>query len=393
MESFGVLAWLVLHVSVLIELGPNFAATRRAGSPAESPETLLHAPDGARQKTMAKRKDAEAKSKATPPISKAAKTNSSVIERLLDTKMEPAAAGAPPAELAAPGAHAAAGGAPEATEKAGAAPEEAAGPARMVAPASYEWALQPSEAEASEAEASEAKAPPAEETEKEAAAAERKATQAEEARKNELQEEAAAKKARGTLVAKEAEAKAKAENQKAAAGAIPISFTALLEMDTSVDQSQYIGTWATATKLFVDTKLLAFLRERPLEVGFNVPADVMLIAPLAITAASGGADLTGFREVLRYDNMMIAFSKTRQYEAAGTVWMCEVSADPVVDTLSVSQVESAMAAFSKAAFLQSSNHAASRRFSFDVPLPLQVVDPLVAQRRPPQQTLARTQVS
>jgi hypothetical protein len=395
MESFGVLAWLVLHVSVLMEFCPNFAATRRAGSPAESPETLLHAPDGARQKTMAKRKDAEAKSKATPPISKAAKTNSSVIERLLDTKMEPAAAGAPPAaagappaELAAPGAHAAAGGAPEATEKAGAAPEEAAGPARMVAPASYELALQPSEAEASEAEASEAeaseaKAPPAEETEKEAAAAERKATQAEEARKNELQEEAAAKKARGTLVAKEAEAKAKAENQKAAAGAIPISFTALLEMDTSVDQSQYIGTWATATKLFVDTELLAFLRERPSKVGFNVPADVMLIAPLAITAASGGADLTGFREVLRYDNMMIAFSKTRQYEAAGTVWMCEVSADPVADTLSVSQVESAMAAFSKAAFLQSSNHAASRRFSFDVPLPLQVVDPLVAQRRPP----------
>ena len=114
-----------------------------------------------------------------------------------------------------------------------------------------------------------------------------------------------------------------------------------------------------------------------------MPADVMLIAPLAITAACGGADLKGFREVLRYDNMMLAFSKTGQYEAAGTVWMCEVTTDPVVDTLSVSQVESAMAAFSKEAFLQSSSHAPNRRFSFDVPPPVQVVDPHVAQRRAP----------
>ena len=63
------------------------------------------------------------------------------------------------------------------------------------------------------------------------------------------------------------------------------------------------------------------------------------------------------------------------------MWMCEVTTDPVVDTLSVSQVESAMAAFSKDAFCQSSTHAPNRRYSFDGALPVHVVDLRVAQRR------------
>ena len=345
-----------------------------------------------------KRESDAATGAAAAPKAKVAKNNdtpgpeSSVVEQLLQTgakTQEPAAAaaaapsapaapGAPPAELPALAAPAAAGAAPEAAPAATGATEEAgAAPAAGKAP-------EQEKAKKAETEAPEAEASPAEEatetatkTEKEAAAAERKPKQAEEARKKELRKEEAAKKARGTLDAKEAEEKAK----KAAAGAIPISFTAMLEMDTSVDQSQYIGTWAANTKFWVDTTLLAFLRERQHKVGFTVPADVMLVAPLAITAACGGADLKGFREVLHYDNMMLALSKTRQYEAAGTVWMCEVNTDPVVDTLSVSQVESAMAAFSHAAFLQSSSHVPSRHFSFDVPLPVQVVDPKVAQRR------------
>ena len=60
--------------------------------------------------------------------------------------------------------------------------------------------------------------------------------------------------------------------------------------------------------------------------------------------------------------------------------MCEVITDSVVDTLSVSQVESALAAFSQAAFLRSSTHAPDRRFSFDVPLPVHIVDTSVAQK-------------
>ena len=184
-----------------------------------------------------------------------------------------------------------------------------------------------------------------------------------------------AKEARETRDAKKAE-----ETKKAAAGAIPISFTALLEMDTAVDQSQYLRKWAAVTKSFVDSTLLAFLRKRSQKVGFTVPADVMLLAPLAISDASGCAQLNGFRDVLQYNNMMLALAKTGQYEAAGTVWMCEIITDSVVDTLSVSQVESALAAFSQAAFLRSSTHAPNRRFSFDVPLPVHMVDTSVAQK-------------
>ena len=132
----------------------------------------------------------------------------------------------------------------------------------------------------------------------------------------------------------------------------------------------------------MDSTLLAFLRARPREVGFTVPTDVMLIQPLAISDAGGCAHLKGFREVLDYNNMMLALSKSGQCEAAGTIWMCEVSTDSVVDTLSVSQVESAMGAFSQEAFLRSSNHAPNRRYSFDVPLPVQVVDTEVAQKTP-----------
>ena len=155
----------------------------------------------------------------------------------------------------------------------------------------------------------------------------------------------------------------------------------MLEMDSAEDQSEYLRAWASNAKIWVDSTLLEFLKERSHKVGFPVPSDVMLIAPLAIDSACGGADLKGFREVLHYNNMMLAFGKTSQYEAAGTVWMCEFSTDTVVDTFSVSQVECAMAAFSTDAFRRSSTHAPNRRYSFDVPLPVHVVDTKVAQRR------------
>ena len=89
-------------------------------------------------------------------------------------------------------------------------------------------------------------------------------------------------------------------------------------MDTSVDQSHYIRNWAADTKRFVDTTLLAFLRERKDKVSFTVPADVMLISPLQIADAVGGANLNSFREVFNYDNMMLSVSKTGGHEAAGT---------------------------------------------------------------------------
>ena len=106
---------------------------------------------------------------------------------------------------------------------------------------------------------------------------------------------------------------AKENAKKAAAGAIPLCFTSLLEMDTTEDQSKYLQTWAANMKYWVDMKLLAFLRDKPHKAPFTVPGDVMLIPPLAITASSGSSELAGFREVLHFKNMMLSFAKTGQY--------------------------------------------------------------------------------
>ena len=54
---------------------------------------------------------------------------------------------------------------------------------------------------------------------------------------------------------------------------------------------------------------------------------------MATNALCAGAEFTGFREVLHYDNMMLSFSQTTQYDAAGTVFVCEVLTDPVVDNV------------------------------------------------------------
>ena len=83
-----------------------------------------------------------------------------------------------------------------------------------------------------------------------------------------------------------------------------------------------------------------------------------------------------------YDNLVASFSRTKQYEAAGTVWML----DPIcsdIDDVSVSQLEGAMGMWSEATYRLSSSHAPSRRLSFDVLLPVSVVDEKVAQRVEP----------
>ena len=164
---------------------------------------------------------------------------------------------------------------------------------------------------------------------------------------------------------------------------MPIDFRDLLEMETATDQNQYLAAWAAKTKVYGDTALIDFLKERSNKVSFPVPSDVMLIPPLAINVAASGAQLTSFREVMNFDNMMLAFAKTSEYEAAGTVWMLDAVGTSDKDSLSVSQLESAMWKWSPEAYLMSSAHAPSRRFSFDVPLPAQVVDIKVAQRQSP----------
>ena len=121
------------------------------------------------------------------------------------------------------------------------------------------------------------------------------------------------------------------------------------------------------------------------KINFPVPNDVMLIAPLAISDAVSGADLTAFREVMNFDNLVTSFQKTNQYESAGTIWMLDcVIAASTGDSLSISQLESALEKWSPEAFRASSKCEKDRRFTFDVPVPAQVVDIKNVQRRTPE---------
>ena len=146
---------------------------------------------------------------------------------------------------------------------------------------------------------------------------------------------------------------------------------------------QDLGKWVRNIKAIVDAKLIVFLRRHEARVSFPIPASVLDFEALAITAAASGAMLSGFREVMRYENLVLSFEQSAMYEAAGTVFMLDPASDPGSDGISISQLESAMQLWSEEAFRSSASGALQhlRRFSFDVPLPAQVVDPKVAQRK------------
>ena len=153
-------------------------------------------------------------------------------------------------------------------------------------------------------------------------------------------------------------------------------------MEDPAAQRGQLQDWVRQMKNYVDIALHDFLEKRKGELSFELPAKCALIPPLAITTAASGANLSAFREVLDYDNLLASFSRTKQYEAAGTVWML----DPICsdfDEVLISQLEGAMSLWSEEAYHLSSNHAPSRHLSFDVPLPVAVVDTNVAQRAEP----------
>ena len=83
-----------------------------------------------------------------------------------------------------------------------------------------------------------------------------------------------------------------------------------------------------------------------------------------------------------FDHLEASFSRTGQYEAPGTVWMLDPIC-PCIDEVTMSQLEGAMGMWTEEAYLRSSDHVPSRRLSFDVPLPVKVVDAKVAQRLEP----------
>ena len=142
-----------------------------------------------------------------------------------------------------------------------------------------------------------------------------------------------------------------------------------------------MAKWVEQTKVAVDAKLLRFLRLHQAKVHFPIPASVLDLEPLAITAAPTGAVLSGFREVMNYSNLHQSFNKSGLYEAAGTIWMIDPVVDPGSDNISISQLENATQLWSEDAFRSSSTQPMARRFSFDVPLPAKVVDSKVAQRK------------
>ncbi|CAK0883673.1 unnamed protein product [Prorocentrum cordatum] len=153
-------------------------------------------------------------------------------------------------------------------------------------------------------------------------------------------------------------------------------------MENASTQQGAAKDWARQVKGYVDQALLIFLDQRKREVSFAVPAQCSLIAPLAITDAASGANLASFREVMDFDSLVASFSRTKEYEAAGAVWMLDpVCAD--IDDVTVSQLEGAMSIWSEETFLLSSKHAPSRRLTFDVPLLALVVNAQVAQRHEP----------
>ena len=156
----------------------------------------------------------------------------------------------------------------------------------------------------------------------------------------------------------------------------PVSITTLLEMDARSGQGHaaYLTKWAAQMKLYVDTTLISFLTKRQANISFTVPTSPLLIPPLQISDAASGAKLTAFREVMNYENLKRSFSQSAQYEAAGTVWMLDAVQDSSSDVMTITQLESAMWTWSPEAFILSSPHEASRRFSFDVPLPAKVED-------------------
>ena len=163
----------------------------------------------------------------------------------------------------------------------------------------------------------------------------------------------------------------------------PSSLSNILDQiaEAADQQEQHLAKWVEKTKVAVDAKLLRFLRLHQAQVHFPIPANVLDLVPLAITDAVSGSMLSGFKEVMHFTRLHRSFEQTALYEAAGTIWMLNPVGDLSSDSISISQLESAMKLWSEEAFLSSATQPMARRYSFDVPLPAKVVDSKVAQRQ------------
>ena len=98
----------------------------------------------------------------------------------------------------------------------------------------------------------------------------------------------------------------------------PFSFAMMLDLGNS---QGYVQKWAVAIKKYVDKTLPEFLNQNQEELQLEsmVPTNVSMIQPLKIAPPTSIAALSSFREAMNYDNLIASFSRTAQYEAAGTI--------------------------------------------------------------------------
>ena len=93
---------------------------------------------------------------------------------------------------------------------------------------------------------------------------------------------------------------------------LPLSYMTLLGLDSMHEQEAYMSKWASDTKEYVDVTLLKFLKVHEEKLSFPVPSSLSLIAPLEISSAASGAQLSAFREVMNYDNLVKSFAQSAQ---------------------------------------------------------------------------------
>ena len=145
----------------------------------------------------------------------------------------------------------------------------------------------------------------------------------------------------------------------------------------------FIKAWAVELSVYVQKELMRFLRENPeLSPHGGVPNSPLLIPPLRITGTPATGGQTSFREVMNFENLRNSIASTSQYEAAGTVFMLDAFSDTGIgsDRFTPTSLGAAAQNWSPETFARSAPRPQERRFSFDVPIPAQIVDINVAQR-------------
>ena len=128
-----------------------------------------------------------------------------------------------------------------------------------------------------------------------------------------------------------------------------MAFQKILEKDPS-HMNRCLSAYAEQLKAYVDRNLHMFLTKHPTKLHIPLPSDFLLLPALGITSTTS-ADMSAFREPMQHKNLLSAFARTGQYEAAGTIWMLDCCTPVCTDVLTLAQMESAYAQWSEETFM------------------------------------------